>query len=160
MSQYYHAHKIIAAKCNGRMKCMRYCPTQAIRVRDNNATISEELCVDCGMCLSVCPSEAIVPITDPISKFSRYKHKVIVPAPVFYSQFDYSIHPYIIHLALKKVGFDDVIDVTQIEDPGIQVVKWDGRTGRGSRTASGIFFICLQYLTYRKIRKVIFLNGE
>jgi iron only hydrogenase large subunit-like protein len=37
---------------------------------------------------------------------------VVVPSPVLYSQFDPSIHPYIIHLAFKELGFDEVVDVT------------------------------------------------
>jgi len=91
---------------------MRHCPTQAIRVRDNGkAIISEELCVDCGICISVCPVGAIVPIADPITEISHFKHKVVVPSPVLYSQFESSIHPHIIHLALKKLGFDTVVDV-------------------------------------------------
>jgi iron only hydrogenase large subunit-like protein len=89
---------------------MRHCPTQAIRVRGGKAVISEELCVDCGTCISVCPSGAIVPITDPPAEISRFKYKVVVPSPVLYSQFESSIHPYIIHLALKKLGFDEVVD--------------------------------------------------
>jgi iron only hydrogenase large subunit-like protein len=90
---------------------MRHCPTQAIRVRGGKAVISEELCVDCGTCISVCPSGAIVPITDPPAEISRFRYKVVVPSPVLYSQFESSIHPYIIHLALKKLGFDEVADV-------------------------------------------------
>jgi iron only hydrogenase large subunit-like protein len=35
-----------------------------------------------------------------------------VPSPVLYSQFDPSIHPYIVHLAFKQLGFDEVVDVT------------------------------------------------
>ncbi len=93
------------------MTCMRHCPTQAIRVRDGKAVISEELCVDCGTCISVCPEKAIVPITDPVVEISHFKYKVVVPSPVLYSQFDSSIHPYIIHLAFKELGFDEVVDV-------------------------------------------------
>jgi iron only hydrogenase large subunit-like protein len=89
---------------------MRHCPTQAIRVKGGKAFISEELCVDCGTCLSVCPAEAIVPITDPVTEISRFKYKVVVPSPVLYSQFDSSVHPYIIHLAFKNLGFDEVVD--------------------------------------------------
>ena len=112
MRQYYHAHKVVLEKCRGHMTCMRHCPTQAIRVRDNGkAIISEELCVDCGICISVCPAGAIVPIADPITEISHFKHKVVVPSPVLYSQFESSIHPHIIHLALKKLGFDTVVDV-------------------------------------------------
>jgi iron only hydrogenase large subunit-like protein len=108
---YYHAHRIDLEKCRGHMVCMRHCPTQAIRVRNGKAVVSEELCVDCGVCVSLCPSGAIVPITDPVAEISRFKHKVVIPTSVLYSQFDPSIHPYIIHLALKKLGFDEVVDV-------------------------------------------------
>ncbi|KPL01178.1 MAG: hypothetical protein AMJ91_01075 [candidate division Zixibacteria bacterium SM23_73_3] len=91
---------------------MRHCPTQAIRVRGGKAVISEDLCVDCGTCISVCPSGAIVPITDPVEGISHFKCKVVVPSPVLYSQFESSVHPYIIHLAFKELGFDEVVDVS------------------------------------------------
>lgn len=113
MEQFYHAHRIDLAKCRGRRKCMRRCPTQAIRVREDKAFIFEDLCVDCGDCMAVCPSEAIVPISDPIAGVSGHKYKVAVPTSVLYSQFDPSIHPYIIHLALKELGFDEVVDISQ-----------------------------------------------
>ncbi len=93
------------------MACMRHCPTQAIRVRNGKATIFEDLCVDCGKCLSVCPSGAIQLIVDPVAKISQFKYKVVVPAPALYSQFESSIHPYVIHLALRSLGFDEVVDV-------------------------------------------------
>ncbi|MBN2104015.1 S8 family serine peptidase [bacterium] len=41
-----------------------------------------------------------------------------------------------------------------------QSVVWDGYTKRGIRTASGIYFICLEYLTYRKVQKVIILGND
>jgi iron only hydrogenase large subunit-like protein len=112
LSQYYHAHRVDLGKCRGHRVCMRHCPTQAIRVKGGKAVISEDLCVDCGTCISVCPSGAIVPITDPVGEISHFKYKVVVPSPVLYSQFDPSIHPYIIHLAFKKLGFDEVADVS------------------------------------------------
>jgi len=112
LAQYYHAHKVDLEKCRGHMTCMRHCPTQAIRVRGGKAVISEDLCVDCGTCISVCPSGAIVPITDPVEGISHFKCKVVVPSPVLYSQFESSVHPYIIHLAFKELGFDEVVDVS------------------------------------------------
>jgi Fe-S-cluster-containing hydrogenase component 2 len=112
VAQYYHAHKVDFEKCRGHMDCMRHCPTQAIRIRGGKAFISEELCVDCGTCFSVCPSGAIIPITDPPAGISHFRYKVVVPSPVLYSQFDPNIHPHIIRLALKKLGFDEVVDVS------------------------------------------------
>jgi len=109
--QYYHAHKILPELCLGHMDCMRHCPTQAIRVRAGKATISDELCVDCGTCISVCTSGAIVPISDGAARTNGFKYKVVIPSSVLYSQFDSSIHPYIIHLAFKQLGFDEVVDL-------------------------------------------------
>jgi len=110
-SPYYHVHKIVLEKCRGHMACMRPCPTQAIRVKNGKAVISEELCVDCGSCSSICPSGAIVLSSDSMGNISNFKYKIAVPSPVLYSQFDVSIHPYIIHLAFKELGFDQVVDV-------------------------------------------------
>jgi len=112
LDHYHHVHKVVLEKCRGHMICMRNCPTQAIRVREGKAVISEELCIDCGTCISVCPEGAIVPITDSVTEISSFKYKIVVPSPVLYSQFESSIHPYIIHLAFKKLGFNQVIDVT------------------------------------------------
>ena len=98
------------------MTCMRSCPTQAIRVRDKKAKISFELCVDCGTCISVCPENAIQSITDLVDDFNNFKFKIAIPSLVLYSQFDPSIHPYIIHMALKEIGFDMVVDVAPSSD--------------------------------------------
>ncbi|MBI9043665.1 MAG: 4Fe-4S binding protein [Anaerolineaceae bacterium] len=108
---YFHAQKVVLDKCRGHMTCMRVCPTEAIRVRDWKASISDELCVDCGICISVCPSGAIVPIVDLLSEMSDERFTVAVPDAVLYSQFDPDVHPYIVHQGLKELGFDMVVDV-------------------------------------------------
>jgi Fe-S-cluster-containing hydrogenase component 2 len=90
---------------------MRVCPTQAIRVRGDRAVISDDLCVDCGLCLSACPSGAIVATTPPFPDLSSFKYRVAVPSGALYSQFEPSIHPYIIRLAIERCGFDEVVDV-------------------------------------------------
>lgn len=110
--QYYHAHRVDEQKCRGHMACMRRCPTQAIRVRHGRAQISEELCVDCGLCLSACPEGAVVPMADQVTEMSRFAYKAVVPSPVLYAQFGPDIHPYIVHLALRELGFDEVADVS------------------------------------------------
>ena len=111
VTEYYHAHKVVLDKCLGHMACMRSCPTNAIRVRNSKAVISNDLCIDCGTCMSVCKQGAIQPTADLITNISQYKYKVVIPSPVLYTQFDAKIHPYIIHQAFIELGFDAVYDV-------------------------------------------------
>jgi iron only hydrogenase large subunit-like protein len=110
-AHFVHAHRVDPDKCRGHTACMRHCPTEAIRVRNGRAVISEDLCTDCGICISVCPEGAIVPVVPPLADMSSFKYRIAIPTGALYSQFDPSIHPYVIHLALKELGFDEVVDV-------------------------------------------------
>lgn len=112
--RYYHTLKILEEKCRGRMRCMRACPTQAIRVRQGKAHVLEELCIDCGECINACPEGAIVPLTDAVEQTSKFKCRVAIPSPVLYSQFSVDIHPPEIIAGLKKLGFDYVWDVSLV----------------------------------------------
>jgi len=93
------------------MQCMRVCPTQAIRVRNNKARIIEEKCIDCGECINACPSNAIIPLTDPFGELTKFRHTVAIPSPALYAQFGHKIMPDKILNGLKKLGFDDAFDL-------------------------------------------------
>lgn len=111
MNQYFHSIRIEAEKCEGLMKCMRICPTQAIRVRDSKCWIIEEKCIDCGECIAACPHSAIVPLTAPIGELTKFRHTVAIPSPALYAQFGREILPDKIMAGLKKLGFDDAFDL-------------------------------------------------
>ncbi len=111
--KYFHPIKILQDKCSGRMKCMRVCPTEALRVRGGKVRLIEELCIDCGACVDACPSKAIVPLTDPFTRSSKYRYRVAVASPVLYSQFGLDIDPKVIVQGLKDIGFDYVVDVSR-----------------------------------------------
>ncbi len=112
MNQYYHSLKIDQEKCSGRMKCMRVCPTQAIRVRDGKALFIEERCIDCGECITVCPHNAIIPLTDPFGELTKFRHTVALPSPGLHAQFGKEILPNKILTGLKNLGFDDAYDLS------------------------------------------------
>jgi iron only hydrogenase large subunit-like protein len=111
-SHYYHSIRIEKDKCDGRMKCMHVCPTQAIRVRNGKAMILEDRCIDCGECITICPEGAIVPLTDSFGELSKFRHTVAIPSPTLIAQFGRDILPYEILNGLKKLGFDDAFDLT------------------------------------------------
>jgi len=111
MNQYFHSIRIDTEKCNGRMKCLRVCPTQAIRIRNKKAMILEEKCIDCGECITVCPHNAIVPLTDPFGELSKFRHTVAIPSPALYAQFGREILPEKILSGIINLGFDDAFDL-------------------------------------------------
>jgi len=111
--EYYHSIRIDPERCDGRMKCMRICPTQALRVRKGRALMIEEKCIDCGECINVCPNQAIVPLTDPFGELTKFRHTVALPSPALYAQFGREILPEKILAGLQKLGFDEAFDLAQ-----------------------------------------------
>ncbi len=112
MSQYFHSIRIDTEKCNSRMKCLRVCPTQAIRIRNGKAIIIEEKCIDCGECITACPNNAIVPLTDPFGGLTKFRHTVALPSPGLHAQFGKEILPKKILSGLINLGFDDACDLS------------------------------------------------
>ncbi|MBN1363494.1 MAG: 4Fe-4S binding protein [Syntrophaceae bacterium] len=53
--------KIDKEKCVGCGVCVNVCPQEAISIVDNKARIDADKCVDCGRCVQVCPQGAIYP---------------------------------------------------------------------------------------------------
>lgn len=109
-SGFFHSVRIDRKKCIGCVRCMRDCPTKAIRVKNGKAVINKERCVDCGECLRVCPHDAVVPLTTSPADLDRFQFKVALPSPVLYSQFGQHIMPNEILSVLKELGFDLVYD--------------------------------------------------
>ena len=112
MKTEFRSIRINTDNCTGHMKCLRACPTQAIRIRHGKAVLLSDRCIDCGECVKVCPSHAVVPQTSSFSDLSAFKYTIALPSPVFYSQFGKDVQPSTILNALKAVGFDDAYDVT------------------------------------------------
>ena len=110
---YLHSVSLDRNKCTGCTTCLKRCPTEAIRIRHNSASIIHERCIDCGECIKVCPHHAKVALTDPIDIIKKYKYAIALPAPTLYAQFQgtHKIEPII--AALFKLGFDDVFEVAR-----------------------------------------------
>jgi len=112
MQRYLLSVAVIEEKCTGCMKCMKKCPTEAIRIRHGKATVMEDRCIDCAECMKVCPTRAWVARTDSYASLSRFKYKIALPAPALYSQFSRDVLPDTILKGLRELAFDDVYDVT------------------------------------------------
>lgn len=113
LDKHYHSVRLIPEKCIGCTDCIKRCPTEAIRVRDGKAVIKNERCIDCGMCIRVCRNFAKKATTQTISEIHNYKYTVAIPAPSLYGQFKKITDVNAILTALKRLGFDDVFEVSR-----------------------------------------------
>ena len=101
--QFYHSHIILEDKCKGRTKCVKSCPTEALRFRNNKVIFYDDLCVDCGECINVCPEKVFVPVIDELSDFDKYEYKFVIPSKILYTQFNTDTPPQLIHKTLIKI---------------------------------------------------------
>lgn len=110
----FHSIHITKDKCIGCVHCLGACPTRAIRIRDGRAVIDDELCIDCGECLRVCPYDAVHSHTTSFAALDAFDYKVAIPSTVLYGQFGGGVLPTEILSALRRIGFDEVYDLSSI----------------------------------------------
>lgn len=112
MSEFFTSVHLREELCMGCINCIKRCPTQAIRVRDGKAVITKEFCIDCGECIRICPHHAKEATYDSPDIMKNYEYTVALPAPSLYAQFNHLEDINIVLTALKKMGFDDVYEVS------------------------------------------------
>jgi [FeFe] hydrogenase (group B1/B3) len=104
--------------------CMTNCPKKSISIEDGKASINPEICINCGICLKVCPYHAIayVPIpceescpTGAIKKNSSGKEEIDYGKCIFCGK------------CLKSCPFGAIEEKSQIVDI-IQHIKTGGKT--------------------------------
>lgn len=113
MNEFFHSVLLDSSKCKGCINCIKRCPTEAIRVRNGKAQIISERCIDCGECIRVCPYHAKKVQTDSFDKINEYKYRIALPAPALYGQFNNLDDIDYILTAFKRIGFDDVFEVSR-----------------------------------------------
>lgn len=95
--------------------CRRACPVDAMSYDENGiCVIDEEKCIQCGHCIHSCPFGAIGSktfIVDIINAMRAGKKVYAMVAPATEGQFGKDITMSSIRTGLKKVGFEDMIEV-------------------------------------------------
>lgn len=112
MDKFIRSVRLDEDACKGCINCIKYCPTQAIRVHNGKARITNKFCIDCGRCIRYCPHHAKIPEYDSLNVLNNFKYTVALPAPALYAQYNNLLNVDIILNALLKLGFDDVYEVS------------------------------------------------
>lgn len=95
--------------------CKRNCPVDAIQMDENSiCKIDESKCIQCGQCIHSCPFGAIsskTSVIDIIRDIRAGKKVVAMVAPAAEGQFGPDITMASWRVALKKIGFYDMVEV-------------------------------------------------
>ena len=109
--EFFHALHVEDTRCIGCSRCMKICPTEAIRIHGGKAMIQEHRCIDCGRCYEVCPAQAIRIKDDDFEAIRRYPHSVALLPAVFMGQFPDDISVSKVYASLQELGFAHVMEV-------------------------------------------------
>ncbi|MGQ1787560.1 MULTISPECIES: [Fe-Fe] hydrogenase large subunit C-terminal domain-containing protein [unclassified Saccharicrinis] len=94
--------------CKDCYKCIRNCPSKAIKITEQKASIIDERCVYCGHCVSICPAGA-KQVRDGVSRVKQLIKSdtttVVSLAPSFRSEFK-NISEQQLIAALTAMGFN------------------------------------------------------
>lgn len=111
-NKFIRSVRLKESACRGCINCIKYCPTQAIRVHNGKAHIIDKFCIDCGRCIRYCPHHAKIPVYDPLTVINNFRYTVALPAPSLYAQYNNLGNTDIVLNALLRLGFDDVFEVS------------------------------------------------
>ncbi len=121
--------EIEKGNCSDCYKCLRSCPSKAIKIIDGRAEVIKEMCIVCGHCQVVCPQH-IIKIKSRLRNVQAAiddDFNVIASiAPSFVGAFDMK-HPGQLIKALKMLGFSDVsetgIGAEYVKEEYIEALK-------------------------------------
>lgn len=103
------------AKCRHCYKCVRHCAVKAISVRDEQARIMVDHCINCGRCLEVCPQNAKTFASD-LDRVKGYLRRgcrtVISIAPSYAGVLEFDRPGQVVD-ALQRLGFAEVRETAE-----------------------------------------------
>ena len=98
--------------CKRCYACVRNCPVKAIKVEDGQASVSDSICITCGVCKNVCSQGAkqVQRDVEGVKQLlARKGTAVAILAPSFVAAFNTT--PEQVLGAIKAIGFDKVCEV-------------------------------------------------
>ncbi len=110
-------------KCKGCTNCMRKCPTQAIRIKNEKAVIDTNKCIYCGECIKACPYNAYTPYNVNRNEITKTKYSIAIPSTAIYGQFPIGTKLCSIQNSIKKLGFDYVYDESYAAELASKVIN-------------------------------------
>ncbi|ERJ11098.1 [Fe-Fe] hydrogenase large subunit C-terminal domain-containing protein [Haloplasma contractile] len=107
-----HHIKINYDSCIGCTRCMRVCPTEALRIKKQKVYFIEERCIHCGHCVDTCHLHGFKVQDDVSLHIDDEKYNVLILPNGIFGTFS-NIRDYLqLRDRLIEKGFDEVVDLS------------------------------------------------
>lgn len=110
MKGYNHHFILNIDDCIGCTRCMRVCPTEAIRIVNGKVTLLAHQCVNCGACLTACHVHAFNMVGDEKAQLKNHSFNVAILPIAIYGMVQELDDLNVIYETLYDIGFDAVFD--------------------------------------------------
>lgn len=102
-------------KCHKCMKCIQACPSHALSMQDDRISINTRECINCGKCIKACHNQGLTAVASSLDYLKDYDYTIcLVPSSlVAHADVKHSVAS--LFTALKQLGFDEAISLSNIE---------------------------------------------
>lgn len=121
--KYFHAIKLVSENCTGCAKCVKICPTQALRIRNGKAQLDARKCIDCGKCVIACKFDAIRAVFDSLDMIEKFKYKLVIISSSYAGQFRESVGYMSAKKGLLSLGFDEVAEESMVTETMSKIIR-------------------------------------
>lgn len=101
-------------RCIGCTRCMRACPTEAIRIKNGKAHLLKERCIFCGNCILNCHKSAYKVSGDSFANLKKHKINIVILPISIFGMVTSMEELGGIYQNLYNYGFDEVFDLSLV----------------------------------------------
>lgn len=107
---------ITTTNCKNCIKCIKECPTGAISIVNKQVIIDQEKCINCDICIQSCNQKSLTVEQIDLDYFlNQHEYNIaLIPTALLSDLKSYIEIKNIAH-AIKKIGFDEIVEYSDIE---------------------------------------------
>ena len=103
------------SKCSKCKRCIQACPTKAIRMQDDRIVIDKKSCINCFKCINACYYKGITAQGSTLDDIKSYDYSVVLVPSALSIHLESKENVASLFSSLKKLGFDEIVDLSKIE---------------------------------------------
>lgn len=124
------------SRCVKCLKCIKACPSSALSMENNRIHVDKNRCLNCGHCISACHSKGLLAQGSTLDDIESYDYTVCMIPSALISDCATIKEAQELFYAIKMLGFDEVVDITDIEGQVMKEGQLLAEAGSKSQIAS------------------------